>query len=112
MLVSHEFHVSVAGSYCESPPSGPPPHVSQPIQIVPSGASASALTELPAMPELPVVYFVTHHCASLGSKRSNPRPVPIHITYMTAWTEGKAIQFRDDLFGREAKLAAGLRARP
>ncbi len=41
-----------------------------------------------------------------------PDPVPIHITYMTAWTEGKAIQFRDDLFGRDAKLAAALRARP
>ncbi len=41
-----------------------------------------------------------------------PDPVPIHITYMTAWTEGKAIQFRDDLFGRDAKLAAALRASP
>ena len=41
-----------------------------------------------------------------------PDPVPIHITYMTAWTEGKAIQFREDLFGRDAKLAAALRASP
>lgn len=41
-----------------------------------------------------------------------PDPVPIHVTYMTAWTEGKAVHFRDDVFGRDAKLAAALSARP
>ena len=40
-----------------------------------------------------------------------PDPVPIHVTYMTAWTEGRAVQFRDDVFGRDAALAAALRAR-
>lgn len=41
-----------------------------------------------------------------------PDPVPIHVTYMTAWAEGTAIHFRDDVFGRDAKLAAALSARP
>lgn len=40
-----------------------------------------------------------------------PDPVPIHITYMTAWAEGKAAQFRDDVFGRDAMLAKALRRR-
>ncbi len=40
-----------------------------------------------------------------------PDPVPIHIAYMTAWTEGKAVHFREDRFDRDAALAAALRAR-
>ncbi|MDJ0943566.1 MAG: L,D-transpeptidase family protein [Kiloniellales bacterium] len=41
-----------------------------------------------------------------------PDPVPIHVTYLTAWTAGKAVHFRDDLFGRDAELAQALRAEP
>ena len=41
-----------------------------------------------------------------------PDPVPIHVIYMTAWAEGTAVHFRDDVFGRDAKLAAALSARP
>lgn len=40
-----------------------------------------------------------------------PDPVPIHVTYLTAWARGKTVQFRDDVFGRDAVLAAALRRR-
>jgi len=35
-----------------------------------------------------------------------PRPLPVHITYFTAWVEkdGTA-HFRDDIYGRDARLA-------
>ena len=36
-------------------------------------------------------------------------PVPIHLSYQTAWVDSDgAIQFRDDIYGRDAKLAAAL----
>lgn len=36
-------------------------------------------------------------------------PVPVHITYLTAWVNRDGtIQFRDDIYGRDAKLATAL----
>tara|TARA_R110002110_G_scaffold12812_2_gene61294 strand:- start:314 stop:1960 length:1647 start_codon:yes stop_codon:yes gene_type:complete len=37
------------------------------------------------------------------------RPVPIHLSYRTAWVDsGGTAQFRDDIYGRDVKLAAAL----
>lgn len=36
-------------------------------------------------------------------------PVPVHLTYLTAWIgEGGTIEFRDDVYGRDALLAQAL----
>ena len=36
-------------------------------------------------------------------------PVPVHVTYLTAWVNRDGtIHFRDDIYGRDAKLAAAL----
>lgn len=36
-------------------------------------------------------------------------PVPVHLTYLTAWIgEGGTVEFRDDLYGRDVRLAAAL----
>ena len=37
------------------------------------------------------------------------KPVPVHITYLTAWIgEGGTVEFRDDVYGRDALLARAL----
>ncbi|HZD25003.1 MAG TPA: L,D-transpeptidase family protein [Alphaproteobacteria bacterium] len=36
-----------------------------------------------------------------------PQPIPVHLTYSTAWLAGDGtIEFRDDIYGRDATLAA------
>lgn len=35
-------------------------------------------------------------------------PLPVHITYMTAWVEGNSVNFRPDIYGHDAKLLAAL----
>ncbi|HET9717313.1 MAG TPA: L,D-transpeptidase family protein [Pseudolabrys sp.] len=35
-------------------------------------------------------------------------PLPVHITYMTAWADGKFVNFRPDIYGHDAKLLAAL----
>lgn len=32
-----------------------------------------------------------------------PEPVPVHLTYFTAWVEDEVVQFRADLYGRDAE---------
>ena len=35
--------------------------------------------------------------------------VPVHLTYLTAWIgEGGTVHFRDDIYGRDARLAKAL----
>jgi L,D-transpeptidase YcbB len=42
-----------------------------------------------------------------------PRPIPIYIVYLTAWRdETGALQFRDDIYGRDATLARALAGLP
>ncbi|MDF1791107.1 MAG: L,D-transpeptidase family protein [Thalassobaculaceae bacterium] len=37
------------------------------------------------------------------------KPVPVHLTYLTAWIgEGGTVEFRDDIYGRDALLATAL----
>ena len=36
------------------------------------------------------------------------RPLPVHITYMTAWVDGDLVNFRPDIYGHDAKLLAAL----
>ncbi len=35
-------------------------------------------------------------------------PLPVHITYLTAWTDGGVASFRQDIYGHDAKLLAAL----
>lgn len=37
-----------------------------------------------------------------------PRPMPVLLTYWTAWVAGETIHFRDDVYGRDAFVAAAL----
>ncbi|MGX9350018.1 L,D-transpeptidase family protein [Shimia sp. W99] len=37
-----------------------------------------------------------------------PRPVPVLLTYWTAWVEAGAVQFREDLYGRDAAVLEAL----
>ena len=42
-----------------------------------------------------------------------PQPIPVHILYFTAWVEEDGtLQFRKDLYGHDARLAAALRKEP
>ena len=36
------------------------------------------------------------------------QPLPVHITYMTAWVDGGVVNFRGDIYGHDAKLLAAL----
>lgn len=41
------------------------------------------------------------------------RPIDVHIVYLTAWSDGEGrLHFRDDIYGRDAKLRAALRESP
>lgn len=51
--------------------------------------------------------------AVLDSKKTTrvnlATPVPVHLTYLTAWIgEGGTVEFRDDIYGRDALLAKAL----
>jgi L,D-transpeptidase YcbB len=35
-------------------------------------------------------------------------PLPVHITYLTAWVDGGVVNFRQDIYGHDAKLLAAL----
>ena len=35
-------------------------------------------------------------------------PLPVHITYMTAWVDDGVVNFRGDIYGHDAKLLAAL----
>src|SRR5215472_4234229 len=35
-------------------------------------------------------------------------PLPVHITYLTAWVDGGVVNFRRDIYGHDAKLLAAL----
>jgi murein L,D-transpeptidase YcbB/YkuD len=35
-------------------------------------------------------------------------PLPVHITYLTAWVDGGIPNFRGDIYGHDAKLLAAL----
>ncbi|HLB80449.1 MAG TPA: L,D-transpeptidase family protein [Dongiaceae bacterium] len=40
---------------------------------------------------------------------SLPRPLPVHLTYLTAWVnKDGTVNFRDDIYGRDASLARAL----
>lgn len=42
-----------------------------------------------------------------------PRPVPVHLLYWTVWVDEESrLQFRDDIYGRDAKLDEVLRSLP
>lgn len=47
-----------------------------------------------------------------GERRVNLRePVPVYMTYLTAWVDEAGVrQFRDDVYGRDARILGALRA--
>jgi murein L,D-transpeptidase YcbB/YkuD len=36
------------------------------------------------------------------------QPMPVHITYLTAWVDGHVVNFRSDIYGHDKKLLAAL----
>lgn len=45
-----------------------------------------------------------------SERRALPTPMPIYLTYFTAFVDDDgAVQFRDDLYGRDMRLMAALR---
>ena len=51
--------------------------------------------------------------AATRSTSTSPKPIPVHLTYQTAFVDddGK-LQLRDDVYGRDAKMIAILKNRP
>ena len=50
--------------------------------------------------------------ASAQRKVLADRPIPVFITYYTAWAAADgSVQFREDLYRRDRRLAAALRRR-
>ena len=50
-----------------------------------------------------------HRAANRGSTLD--KPVPVHLIYRTAFTAAKGhMQYRDDIYGRDARIWAALRA--
>lgn len=50
---------------------------------------------------------------AMASGKNTPvtlaRPVPVHLVYLTAWVDAEGVvQFRDDLYNRDARLVAAL----
>ena len=41
-----------------------------------------------------------------------PEPIPVHILYWTAWSEGGQLQFRKDIYDRDRLLLNALREKP
>ena len=35
-------------------------------------------------------------------------PMPVHITYLTAWVDNGVVNFRNDIYGHDRKLLAAL----
>ncbi len=56
--------------------------------------------------------FVEAMLAKSGERRVNLKtPVPVYMTYLTAWTDETGVrQFREDVYGRDARILAALRA--
>ena len=56
--------------------------------------------------------FIDRMLAKEGERRVNLKaPVPVHLTYLTSWVdEAGALHFRDDVYGRDARILAALAA--
>ena len=57
--------------------------------------------------------FVDRMLARSGERRVNLQtPVPVHLTYLTAWVDDEGVsQFRDDVYGRDARILGALQAK-
>ena len=54
--------------------------------------------------------FVERMLAKSGERRVSLKdPVPVHLTYLTAWIDDDGVrQFRDDVYGRDGRILAAL----